>query len=314
MTERVQSNFVSGVLDSAWFIKARGSSRQLCRTTGFSLLADLKANIISVLASTGALPTTGGTTIAAQQVVPLDIDSRTGVITGDGWTLDTLRGLYAIARRHNVPSEYTNSIQNDLQIARFRPGRPLSVATMQAAIWLAEESGVETTELVDGESLPVTHWGAAGSPAEVSIGDAAVLPNFGSMPEAPSNHLYVAGATCVPYTQSTGAQAPLHARSGFAISDLLIIAGLFGIAVGAAVLTTGAPTRAEQREARRNPFREMPPATRRYAISQRSREQLIAFLKSHDPCGLYEDDERIQAGMYPLTHTSASKLVHQMVS
>lgn len=268
------------------------------------MLSDLKSNLRDTLAATGALPTSGGTTVAAEQVIPLLVDPVTGAVTGDGWTTDTLRALYAVAQRARVSAVYTAAIQNDIQIGRLRPGRTLSMSTMQTALWYPQSGRYNAAgDIVLGY----------GSPSDIVIGPGAVLPAFGSVPEVPSNRVLVSGVICTPDTQLTGAQAPLHAPTRFEVSDVLIILTLLGIAVGAAVLTTGAPTRAEQREARRNPFSELTPAQRRYAISQQTKKQLIAILKSRDPRGLYTDEERAQAGLYPLTHLSASKLVHQQM-
>lgn len=297
MTDRAQSNFVSGVPDSAWYT----NHGQVCHTTGFSLLANLQQNLRDTLAQRGPLPTSGGSTIAASQLNPINFVGT--AVSGDGWTTDTLRALYALA-----PAESRPSIQNDLQIARFRQGNPLSTGTMQAAIWFAFESGVEGTEVVDGETLPVTRWGRAGTPAGISLGDNPVMPGFGQLPEIPANGVLETGRNCEADNLS-GANAPLHTPSRIGISDVLIALGLLTVAAGAALLTRGAPTRAEQRAARQNPSPQL-----RYAIATKSRNELIALLKSENPRGLYRDDERIAAGMYPLTHTSASGLVFRMVS
>lgn len=319
MTE-AQSNFTSGTLGSAWYINQRGASRKICRTTGFSLLATLKENLRDTLRRTGPLPTSGGTTIAAEQIIALELSQSTGAVSGEGWTTDTLRGLFAVAQRARVSAVYTAAIQNDLQIGRLRPGRVLSTSTMQAAVWFAEESGVDGTETLNtGEVVPATLWGSAGSPSEVGFGDNPVLPNFGTVPEVPADRQIQSGAVCVPDVAIQGAMIPLHAQAGFTISDALVLAGLTFTVVGLAALSQGAPTREEQRQARRNPvieaeaLEEMAPARRRYAVAMKTRDQLISLLKWQNPRGLYRDDERAQAGLYPLTHASAAKLVHQMV-
>jgi len=301
MTE-VASNFMSGALGSAWYT----SRNRMCRTTGFSLLANLGQNLRDTLARTGAQPTSGNTTISANQIVPLDLSG------GEGWTTNLLRGLYAVA-----PAVFKPAIQNDLQIGRLSPGRTLSTRTMQTAIWFAFESGVEGTQ----DDLPLTLWGHAGSPADIDFGANPVLPTFGSTPEVPADHV-VGDSVCVTGTSGPGAQGPTHVQATQGVSMGLILAGLAFTVVAATVLTQGSPTRKQLRDyerARRNPevstaLESMSLPERRYAVAHLSKAQLISLLKWRHPRGVYTDDERIRAGMFPLTHASAAQLALKVAS
>ncbi len=224
-------------------MKGSGASRSVCRSQGFNLLALLQSELQEFLQSTGALPTSGNVTIAAEQIQILGYDPHADRATGEGWDTSTLRALYAAAQRAGIPSEYTASIANDLQLGRLSPGRFLSRRTMQAAMWfpLSTTWGDDNTK----------RWGR-GSPAEINFADGVVFPAFGAIPPLPSNRFTSPVlANCAPEASLGGATAPMRAPSRLGASILLIL-GLAAVGiVGASILGGATPTREELRGKRR---------------------------------------------------------------
>jgi len=217
--------------NDAWYVRRTAGGTTLCQTDGWDLLYGLASEAVHALQIAGrAVASFDGTLVDASAIPNVDLVAL-------AWTYDVLRWLYAAASAAGAPGDALAAIAADASSGS------VSRRTTQTAVWLAGHAC--------GVSARTGNDVCSGSPDEIELPDATLLPTLGAPigpPPASPRLPSCAAAPAIP--PPTGVLA--YPTPGASVSPWIVLAVITAAVVGATILTREVPTSSSERRARKS--------------------------------------------------------------